>query len=110
MKAITVSHPGDSTAVVELQGEHDCGTSDEVAALLRREVLNNALVVVDVSEAVFIDASFLHNLVRADRDASERGSRFVLQMGTAPIVRAALQVSGLLDQLNVAHTRDEALA
>ncbi len=109
MEDITVTHPGDSTAVIELHGEHDRVTSTDVAALLRSEVSSNDLVVVDVFEAVFIDSSVLHNLAHADRDAAERGSSFVLQMGTAPIVRTALKASGLLDQPGVAHTRDKAL-
>lgn len=109
MDGIEIIHPGDGIAVVELHGEHDWATSGEVATLLKSEVRSNDLVVVDVSGAKFVDSSFLHNLVLADNVASVRGSRFVPQMGTAPIVRTALQASGLLEQLSVAHTRDEAL-
>ena len=110
MKDIDVSHPGESTAVVALRGEHDLTTNHEIADLLAREVSNNDIVVVDVSDALFIDSSFLHNLVRADRDARARGSRFVLQMGTAPIVRSALRISGLLEHLDVADSRGAATA
>ena len=108
MDGIEVSHPSDGVTVVELRGEHDGGTKAEVAALLTGEVATNALVVVDVSEALFIDSSLLHNLVRADRAATARGSRFVLQMGTAHIVRRALEISGLLTHLDVAYSRDDA--
>lgn len=51
-----------------------------------------------------------HNLVQTDRAAAPFGSRFVLQVGTAHIVRRALEVSGLLDRLNVVHTRAAAVA
>lgn len=85
-------------------------TERQLAALLGDAVADNDLVVVDVSAAEFVDASFLHNLVVADRAATARGSRFVLQMGTAYIVRRALEVSGVLESLDVAHSRDEAVA
>jgi anti-anti-sigma factor len=111
MEDVEVTHPGGRTiAVIELHGEHDLATKREVADLLAREVSYNDIVVVDVSDARFIDCSILHNLVRADRDARARGSRFVLQMGTAPIVQRALQISGLLEQLNVADSRGAAIA
>jgi anti-anti-sigma factor len=109
MEDVDVTHPGESTAVIELHGEHDCVTRHELAGLLAREVAHNDIVVVDVTDADFVDSSFLHNLVRADRDARARGSRFVLQMGTAPIVRSALRISGLLEQLDVADSRGAAI-
>ena len=110
MKDVEVTYPGDGIAVVALHGEHDCATKDEMAALLAREVSRNDLVAVDVSEATFIDSSFLHNLSRAHRAATNRETHFVLQMGTAHIVRKALEISGLLHSLDVAHTRDEAVS
>jgi len=110
MDGIDVSYPGKGTAVVALHEEHDVVTSTEMEELLLHEVSRNTLVVVDVSEAVFIDSSFLHNLIRADRSAKERGSHLVLQMGTAHVVRRALEISGLLDHLDVAHTRAAAIS
>ena len=72
--------------------------------------MENELVVVDVSEAAFIDSSFLHNVVGADRLARERGSRLRLQHGTALIVMRALEVSGILAVLDSVSTREAALA
>jgi anti-anti-sigma factor len=110
VKGIEVLHQGVGVAVVALHAEHDVTTKCELAALLQGEVPRNDLVVVDVSEALFIDSSFLHNLVQADRAATARGSRFVVQMGTAHIVRRALEVSGLLEVLSVADTRAAAIS
>jgi anti-anti-sigma regulatory factor len=62
-----------------------------------------------VSDADFVDSSVLHNLVRADRLARAGGSRFVLQMGTARIVRLAIETSGILDSLTWVGSREEAL-
>jgi anti-anti-sigma regulatory factor len=57
--------------VVEFKGEHDLTTRNEVASLLRLLLEEHDLVVVDISEARFIDSSFLHNLFRADARARE---------------------------------------
>jgi anti-anti-sigma regulatory factor len=65
--------------------------------------------VVDVGDADFIDSSFLRNLLVADRHAREQGKVFRLQMGTAPIVRRALEASGILQRLDVVHSRAAAL-
>ena len=110
MQDVEVIQPFNNAAVLALRGEHDMATKEELARLLSDEIGANDLVVVDVTDAVFVDSSFLHNLVKADRLASDRGSRFVLQMGTARIVRAAIEISGLLAVLDCAHSRDEALS
>ncbi len=110
MDDVAVSRPGDSTTVIALQGEHDLATAREQGILLDGAISSSSLVVVDVTSADFIDSSVLHNLVKAHRRAENRGSHFVLQMGTAPIVRRVLEISGLLEELDCASSRDEALA
>jgi len=110
MDDVAVSRPTESTTVIALQGEHDLATDREMAELLKSAISGSSLVVVDVTSAQFIDSSFLHNLVKANRGAEAHGSRFVLQMGTAPIVRRVLEISGLLEELECASSRDEALA
>ncbi len=82
---------------------------DDLERLLHRLVLENELVVIDVSEAEFIDSSFLHNLLKADRLARDRGSRLRLQHATKPIVSRALEVSGILTLLDSVSTREDAL-
>ena len=65
---------------------------------------------VDLSEAEFIDSSIIHCLVMAHRRSRELQTKFRLQISTAPIVEKALEVSGVLEILDVAKTRSEALA
>jgi len=110
MHNVHVHHPRADAAVVELQGEHDLDTRDELHELLARLVEQHDLVVVDVSQALFIDSSVLGNLARAHRQAGERGSCFRIQLGTAPIVRKALEISGLLGHLECVGDRTEALS
>jgi anti-anti-sigma factor len=107
---VNVARPRDKAVVLEFNGEHDLTTKAELAQLLNRSIEENDHVVVDVTQAKFVDSSFINNLLVADRLASERGKTFRLQMGTAPIVRRALEVSGILDSMSVAYNREGALA
>ncbi len=109
MHDVEVIRPAEDTAVIALHGEHDTVTKEQFALLLAEEIAANDLVVVDVTDADFVDSSFLHNLVKADRLARARGSRFVLQMGTARSVRRAIEISGLLDSLVWVGSREEAI-
>ena len=95
--------------MVAMQGEHDRSTADQIRTLFADLVAENDLVVVDVSEAEFVDSTFLHNLLIADKRAKEDGKVFRLQMGTAFIVRRAFEVSGILSRLDVVHNREDAL-
>ena len=105
-----VLHPRPGAAVVECAGEHDVTSRDELGRLFTGLVMENDLVVIDVSEAAFIDSSFLHNLVVADQLARQRGSRLRLQHGSTVIVTRALEVSGILTLLDSVSTREAALA
>jgi anti-anti-sigma factor len=102
--------PRAGAAVVVLLGEHDLATKDALNEALTSLVDANDLVVVDLSSVLFIDSSILGELVRADRAARAGGKRFRLQVGTEPIVRRVLEVSGLLDHFACVSTREAALA
>lgn len=107
---MVVVRPGPGTAIVECRGEHDVATRQEVADLLAELVAENELIVVDLTEAQFIDSSFLHNLVTADHLARGRGVRLRIQTGPSPLVRRALETSNILSSLEHASTRAEVLA
>ena len=98
------------TVVVEVLGEHDVSTRDETAALFARLVAETELVVIDLSEARFIDSSFLNNLVKAKRAAREHEHTLLLQIGTYPEVRRMLEITKFLDHFDHVSSRDEALA
>lgn len=109
LEDVQVERPMPGGAVVTFTGEHDLATKDAVEALLGSLIEESDHVVVDVSAAEFVDSSMIHILFKADRAARLRGSTFRLQIGTAPIVRKALELGGLLEQLDCASTREEAL-
>lgn len=98
------------TAVVTFLGEHDLSTAEAVTDLLGSLVERNELVVSDFSEAQFVDSSLLQAVVHADREAKRQGHAFRLQLGTAPIVRRAFEITGLYELLDISPTREEALA
>ena len=107
---VEVILPRAGAAVVVLRGEHDLTTKDHLDGVLSVLIAGNDLVVVDVSEATFIDSSTLGAFVRADRAAKIAGSHLRLQVGTAPIVRRAIEITGLLQVLDWAPTRETALS
>ena len=109
LDGVVVLRPAVSKAVVELTGEHDLYSKDAMRALLTELVEANDLVVVDLSEAEFIDSSLIHNLASVDQLARNRGSHFRIQLHTAAIVEKALEITGMLDSLECVSDRETAL-
>lgn len=99
-EVVEILHPNPGTAVIALSGDHDLTTRDAIHELLAALVAENELVVVDVSQVEFIDASFLHNLVDADRESRARGNHFRLRIGASSMVEKVLRISGVLDSLD----------
>jgi len=106
---IEVLYPSPGTAVVECTGEHDMTTRDDVDRLLGLLVTENDLVVIDISQARFIDSSFVNNVLKADRLAGQLDKTLRLQIGTTPIVRRVLEISGIVGKLDCVESRDDAL-
>jgi anti-sigma B factor antagonist len=105
-----VVRPRDRVAVARLLGDHDLGTAPELQELLYSLVDTNDLVVVDLSETTFVDSTVLRNVVSAQRHARKAGRRFRLQLPASGIVYRLFEVSGLLGVLDVAETREVAIA
>ena len=110
MPEIRVLQPRSGAAVLECRGELDINDAPVLDVELEVLADANELVVADLSEAEFIDSSIIQCLLRAHRRSLDRKTRFRLQISTAPIVEKALEVSGVLEILDVAKTRSEALA
>lgn len=104
-----MERPHDGAAVVVFRGEHDLSTSESVEALLGSLIDENELVVVDFSEAEFVDTSTIHALVKSHSAAVQRGRTLRLQLGSTPIVHKAFELSGILELLECVRTREEAL-
>jgi anti-anti-sigma factor len=100
---------GGGRVVVELRGEYDLETSEELRAFFDSLVHHNSLVVIDLSNVGFIDSSVLNNLARAHRSARDRTTLLRVQLGDSPIVRKVLEIGGLLSHLDCVETREQAL-
>ncbi len=106
---LEVLSPRPGAVVVECKGEHDLTTREATGRLFARLVSENDLVVIDITEAEFIDSSFVNTLLVTGRLACQSGKRFRLQVATAPMVRRVLEISGILATLEHVGTRAEAL-
>ena len=106
---IVVLYPRGGVAVAEFKGEHDVSSKQAVRELLGRLIDEHELIVADISDAQFIDSSIVSCLLAADKESRAQGKRFKLQLGTAPIVRRAIEITGALEILDHASTREEAL-
>lgn len=106
---VSVEQPVPGVAVATFSGEHDLATKHEIDDLLTSLVNENEHVVADLSTAQFVDSSILFVVRRIDEDARARGCTFRLQLATAAIVRRAFEITGLLDTLDIATTREAAL-
>ena len=109
MNRIEVSRYDDGVAAIKLLGEHDMSTRGELYEALNLLLAQGQRVIVDLSDTEFIDSSVLHALVSGDQQAGNNGHRLTLQVGTAPIVKRAVEVGGLLDYLPYGATREQAL-
>jgi anti-anti-sigma factor len=109
VKPIEVSYHDPDIAIVTLLGEHDLAGGEELEQTLRQLLQSGEHIVVDLSETEFIDSSVLNNLVRATNEGRELGLSLVLQLSTAPNVRRVLEVTGLLERLPCASSREEAV-
>lgn len=101
--------PSSDVAVVVLYGEHDLTSKDSLRDTFESLIETKRVVVADLSSVLYIDSATLAELIRADRTADRAGKQFRLQLGTEPIVRRVLEISGLLKVLDVYPTREEAI-
>jgi stage II sporulation protein AA (anti-sigma F factor antagonist) len=104
-----VERPEPDVAVVVLLGEHDMATAQDLRHLLGRLHEEKLGIVIDLSEAQFVDSSILNQLVAAHQEATKLGTEVVLQLGPTSIVRRAVEVSGLNERLPCADDRADAV-
>jgi anti-anti-sigma factor len=88
---------GPHQMVAVLAGEHDASTLPQLRQVLAALGTDpGALVVIDLSQATFIDAAVLTALIGAGQAVTDRGGRFGLLPGTAPAVLRLLELIGWL--------------
>jgi anti-sigma B factor antagonist len=89
---------GRASALVELHGELDLATVDEVSVALQALVTTNRSVVVDLRGLRFLDSSGLRLIVETDALARQDGFNFTLVRGPTTVQRLFV-LTGLDDHL-----------
>jgi anti-anti-sigma factor len=98
--------------VVALRGEHDIATADQLAERFDAIFAEGTKIVVDLSEADFIDSSTVRVILQAYRYAeATHGDKVVLVVPPAnTTLQRLLEVSGLGRILPVFQDRQQALS
>ena len=106
---IEVRSPEPHAALVVLAGEHDLHSADEVQQTLDQSLALCDHLIVDLSAAEFIDSTIVHVLVQTKKQATELDRKFNVVLGTAQVVERILEVTGVVQLLNVVPTVERAL-
>ena len=107
--AIRVVHETDDIVAVCLEGDFDLANAPALGDQIDRALDTGNDLILDLSEATFIDSSVINVLVQASKTASGREQAMVLQLGTATIVERALELVRIEQVLPRAHDRQEAV-
>jgi len=92
---IRVDSETDGIIAVCLEGDFDLTNAPDLGDQIDRALESGTGLIVDLSEATFIDSSVIQVLVRASRAAAGRDTPVVLQLGTAPVVERILGIVGI---------------
>jgi anti-sigma B factor antagonist len=99
-----------ATHVVAVRGEIDIFTAPEFKNLMVGAIdSGHECVIVDLAGATFIDSSSLGVLISAHRRLSMRDGRLIIACDV-PTVRNTFRITGLDSVLEIADTREDALA
>jgi anti-sigma B factor antagonist len=110
--AFEIELAGADVNVVAVRGEHDLATAADLRTRLEAAAADGKSVVVDLTEATFIDSAVLRSLLAGRDAAAEAGARYVLALGdgTGHAVTRLFELTGLEERLTLVHGRDAAVA
>jgi anti-anti-sigma factor len=107
--AIRVEPETAKIVALSLEGDFDLTNAPAFEAQIDTALDRGNDLILDLSEASFIDSSVIHVVVRAAQTAEAREQTVVLQLGTAAIVERVLEVAMIEQVLPRARDRQEAL-
>jgi anti-sigma B factor antagonist len=105
---IVTEDVGDGVRLVAVRGEADRFRAEAVSRAIRSAGEGDRHVIVDLSEATYMDSSMIATFVAASEQSRREAREVVLVVGT-PRLRRALEIKGLVSILHVAGSRDQAL-
>jgi len=108
---VTIDRSEPGVAVVSLRGEHETYTAPKLERELDALLADGLALVVDLTEATFVDSSVVSVLLRARETAAAADLAFFLVMddGTGSSVRTLFEVTGLRTVFPIAASREEAV-
>jgi anti-sigma B factor antagonist len=108
---IELDRTDDGIVIVAVEGEHDIYTASALREQIDDAFRGGTAVVIDLSDASFLDSSILRALLGARNQAEEQASGFAVALdgSKAPAVQRILEVTGLLKVLPVLPGREQAV-
>ena len=106
---IRVVRETDGIAAVCVEGDFDLANAPALGDQIALALDAGHNLIVDLSEATFIDSSVIQVLMDAVQEVAGRQQTMVLQLGTAAIVERALEIARIEQVLPRAHQRQEAV-
>jgi anti-sigma B factor antagonist len=94
--------------VFEVRGEMDMATSPELVSAVEAMGPGAGHVVVDLGGTTFLDSAAINGLVRVRRELDRREVPFNVVSPLDGVVRRALEITNVVDELGVVGSRDEA--
>ena len=99
----------DDISALCLEGEFDLSNAPQILEEGERLLADGKQLILDLSDATFVDSSVIHALFRLGAAATTRGRVVVLQVGTTRLVERVLEISNIDRVLPRVSTRPEAL-
>jgi anti-sigma B factor antagonist len=106
---IRVDVETDGIIAVCLDGDFDLANAPVLRDHIDSALETGSDLIVDLSEATFIDSSVISVLFDGARAVDGRAQTMVLQVATAPVVERALELVQVERVLRRAHSRTEAV-
>ena len=107
---VTEDQTHSGAVCLQLRGELDLASAYAFdRRLLAVEATQPSLIVVDLRQLTMLDSAGLARLIAGQRRARKGGWRFVLVKG-GRIVQRVLQVSGLMDRIELTNDPESVLA
>ena len=106
---ISVVPETEEIVAVCLEGEFDMANAPTVGEEIDRTLEDGKHLIVDLSEATFIDSNLIAVLMRAAKATRGTEQAIVLQHRTAAIVERVIEITGIEQVLPRAHDRREAV-
>jgi anti-sigma B factor antagonist len=100
--SISVSTVGDHEIEVAVTGELDLVTASQLEETLKRQLLADNDVLLDLSDMDFIDSTGLHAIVEAVRTAKSVGRKLKLSAELPSHARRLMEIVGLLPFIPIA--------